>query len=425
MPAPERSLRWLVFALASAAFFLSFFHRVAPGALAEHLTSAFAVTGAALGALAATYFYVYAAMQVPTGVLVDTLGPRRVLAAGGIIAGVGSIIFGGAESVVAAAAGRTLTGLGVSVAFVCLLKLNASWFEERRFATMSGFGNVLGIVGALLATAPLAWLITIVSWRSVFVAIGIASLVVAVLTWFLAHDYPESAGVSHARAIPARSEPWWRGLGEIMRNRATWPAFWVTFGISGSYMSFIGLWAAPFFRQVYGMSPIAASRHTSLMIVASAISLAAMGILSDHLRRRRILITGSGVLFLGCWAALLAGIGPGYTYLMAATMGLCMTGFSLAWACAKEVNRPRYAGMAISVANTGGFLAAGILQPLVGWVLDVSAGGVANATTLAHFRPALATLASFTFIGFVGALFIRETHCRNIWVGNEGKQQTA
>jgi predicted MFS family arabinose efflux permease len=304
----------------------------------------------------------------------------------------------------------------VSVAFVCLLKLNASWFEERRFATLSGFGNVTGIVGALLATAPLAWLITVVSWRSVFFAVGIASLGVAVVTWFLVRDHPESEGLSHGRASAPQTERWWEGLGEIMRNRATWPAFWVTFGISGSYMSFIGLWAAPFFRQVYGMSAIAASRHTSVMIVASAISLAAMGVLSDHLRRRRLLITGTAILYLGCWASWLGGIAPGYTYLMAAITGLCMTGFSLAWACAKEVNRPRYAGMAISVANTGGFLAAGILQPLVGWVLDTSAGGVANATTLGHFRPALATLAMFTFIGFVGSLFIRETHCRNIWV---------
>src|SRR5512147_1336107 len=180
MPVPARHLRWLVFALASAAFFLSFFHRVAPGALAGELTSTFAVGGAALGALAATYFYIYAVMQLPTGVLVDTLGPRLVLTVGGVIAGVGSIIFGTAESVGAAAAGRTLAGLGVSVAFVCLLKLNASWFEERRFATMSGFGNVIGIVGALIATAPLAWFITIVSWRSVFVAVGLASLGVAV-----------------------------------------------------------------------------------------------------------------------------------------------------------------------------------------------------------------------------------------------------
>jgi nitrate/nitrite transporter NarK len=308
----------------------------------------------------------------------------------------------------------------VSVAFVSLLKLTASWFEERRFATMSGFGNVLGIVGALIATAPLAWLVTVVSWRSVFVAVGVASLAVAAATWFLIRDHPQPGTTAPGRATPAHQhERWWQGLGEVMRNRATWPAFWVTFGISGSYMSFIGLWAAPFFRQAHGASAVAASRHTSVMIIASGISLVAMGILSDRLQRRRPLIIGSAVLFLMCWAVLMSGIASAHTYLMAAIMGMCMTGFSLAWACAKEVNRPRYAGMAISVANTGGFLAAGILQPLVGWVLDASAGGAANATTLAQFRPALATLAAFTFIGFLGSLFIRETQCRNIWAGNE------
>ena len=87
-------MRWLVFALGGAAFWLAFFHRVAPAAIAGELTQAFEVSGTALGALAATYFYVYTLMQIPTGVLVDTLGPRRVLAAGGLVAGVGSILFG-------------------------------------------------------------------------------------------------------------------------------------------------------------------------------------------------------------------------------------------------------------------------------------------------------------------------------------------
>src|SRR5687768_9674424 len=105
-------MRWVVFALGVAAFWLSFFHRIVPAAIAEDLTATFDVSGAALGALAATYFYVYAAMQVPSGVLADTLGPRKVLAAGGLVAGLGSILFAGAHSLAAAAAGRTLVGLG-------------------------------------------------------------------------------------------------------------------------------------------------------------------------------------------------------------------------------------------------------------------------------------------------------------------------
>ena len=161
---PPADARWVVFALGATAFLLSFFHRVAPAAIAGELTQAFDVSGAALGALAAAYFYIYTVMQLPTGVLADTLGPRRVLTAGGVVAGIGSIVFGGADSVALAAAGRTLVGLGVSVAFICLLKLNANWFAERQFATAVGLSNIFGMSGALLATAPLAWLIIFASW---------------------------------------------------------------------------------------------------------------------------------------------------------------------------------------------------------------------------------------------------------------------
>jgi len=393
-------LRWAVFTLGVAAFWLSFFHRVAPAALAGELTRTFDVTGAALGALAATYFYVYALMQLPTGVLADTLGPRKTLAAGSFLAGVGSLVFAAAPNLAWAATGRTLVGLGVSVAFVCVMKLNASWFEERRFATMTGWANVVGIVGAFAATVPLAWLIEIVSWRAVFAAIGAVSLTLAALTLCKVQDAPRRSTNRRDDA-----EPWHRGLRAVVRNRATWPGFWVNFGLSGVNMSFIGLWAVPFLTTTYGMSAVAASRHTSLILAGYAFSTALFGWWSDRMRRRRPLVLASAVLYLACWALWIAGVPAAWTYVLAAFMGVAVSGLSLSWACAKEVNAPSYAGMATSLANVGGFLAAGILQPLVGWVLDTSG----------DWRCALAVLALFTCAGLAGAVFIRETRCRNIW----------
>ncbi|OGA39153.1 MAG: hypothetical protein A3G24_15740 [Betaproteobacteria bacterium RIFCSPLOWO2_12_FULL_62_13] len=417
MSAAAPNLRWLVFGLGAAAFSLSFFHRVAPAAIATELTRAFEMSGAALGALAATYFYVYAVMQLPTGVLADTLGPRRVLAAGSLVAGVGSIMFGSADSVVLAAAGRTLVGLGVSVAFISLLKLTANWFEERRFATVSGFANVIGLGGALAAAAPLAWLITVVSWRSVFMGIGALSFVIAVLTWIMVRDHPYATGATTRLPGTARGQ-WYHGLAEVVRNRATWPAFWVTFGMSGSYVSFVGLWLVPFLVHAHGLSPLEASRHTTVMLIALAVSTAGIAVLSDRMRRRRAPMIASGALYLLCWAAWMAGAGAasGTTYVLSIVMGVSAAGFTLSWACAKEVNRPQYAGMATSLANIGGFLAAGVLQPLVGWVLDRTAGHFYMA---GDFRYALGVLMLFAASGFLGALFIRETHCRNIWVENK------
>jgi predicted MFS family arabinose efflux permease len=399
-------VRWSVFALGVSAFWLSFFHRVAPAALAGELTRTFEVSGAALGALAATYFYVYALMQLPTGVLADTAGPRRVLAAGTLVAGIGSLLFASAESIAAAALGRTLVGLGASVAFICVLKINANWFDERRFATATGWANVIGITGAFAATAPLAWLVTFVSWRTVFTGIGLFSLVLAVLILWKVEDAPGHANAPacvHA-AVELR---WYHALAAVLRNRATWPGFWVNFGISGSNMSFVGLWAVPYLTSVYGMSAIAAGHHTSLMLAGYASSTVLVGWLSDRMRRRRPLIVLSALFYLACWIAWLIGVPYGWTYVLALGMGIVVSGFSLSWACAKEVNAPGYAGMATSMANVGGFLAVGILQPLVGWVVDVSEPG--------DYRAALGVLAFFTSIGLAGALFIRETGCRNIW----------
>ena len=373
------------------------------------------MSGAALGALAATYFYVYAVMQVPSGVLADTLGPRRTLAAGSFIAGVGSIVFASAQSLSAAAAGRTLVGLGVSVAFICVMKLNANWFDERRFATATGWANVVGILGAFAATAPLAWLVTVVSWRTVFIGIGVLSLALGGLTLWKMDD--------GARGTPraVRTRHWYYGLAEVVRNRATWPGFWVNFGLSGVNMSFVGLWAVPFLSHAYGLSRVEASNHTSLMLAGYACSTALVGWFSDRIQRRRPIMIASAALYLACWAAWIAGVPAGWTYALALAMGAVVSGFSLSWACAKEVNAPAFAGMATSVANLGGFAAAGILQPLVGWVLDVTGGKSGGA---GNFNAALLVFALFTATGLAGALFIRETRCRNIWRESDAAAKT-
>jgi MFS family permease len=411
--ASDRRLGWAIFGLAACAFWLSFFHRVAPAAIAEELQASFEIGGAMLGALAATYYVVYTVMQVPTGVLNDTVGPRRVLAAGCLVAGAGSLLFASAESVAAAAIGRTLAGLGVSVAFVSMLKLAADWFPERRFATMTGLGAMLGLTGALAAATPLAWAVGHVSWRAVFTAAGAASLVLAVAIWIVARDRPAATPATPRPAGPATR--WREGIVLVARNPATWTCFWYGFGMSGSYMTFVGLWAVPYLVHAHGLSVVEATQHTSLIIVSLAISQGMIGALSDRIGRRRPLIVASALAYLACWSAWLAGAGalPGVSYAIALCMGLSVCGMTLSWVCAKEVNPPQYSGIAISLVNTSGFLAVGLLQPLVGWLIDRSAAGAMPAG--AHYVPGMLLLAAFAGIAVAAALFVPETRCRNIW----------
>lgn len=415
--APSRPAVLLGLGVAIAAYLLSFFHRVAPAAISGDLQVAFAIGGGQLGTLAATYFYVYTAMQIPTGVLADTLGPRRILFWGGLVAGAGAILFGLAPTFELAFAGRTLVGLGVSVTFIAMLKLLALGFDERRFATLTGLCMLIGNLGSILAGAPLAWATQAAGWRQVFVVVGLLSFGLALASRIWVIETPTG---KLDRAA------WLAGLASVLKNRATWPGFFANAGLSGAFFAFAGLWAVPYLTQVQGMTRAAASNHVSIYFLGFAIGSALWGRVSDALRRRKaVALAVSGVHVLGWGVWLWATWRPdgalplAATYPLCITMGLATAGFTLSWASAKEVNPPQLSGMATSVVNVGIFLGPAILQPMVGWLMERTWDGRMEAGvrvySAADWQNGLLLLTAAAAAGWFATLFVRETGCRNIW----------
>lgn len=400
---------------------LAFFHRLAPGAIAGELQQAFATSSASLGLLAATYFYVYFAMQVPSGILADTLGPRKIFTAGALVAGAGSVLFGLAPDFGLAVFGRFLVGLGVSVAFIAVLKLNAAWFLDRQFATMTGLLMFTGNLGGLLSAAPLAWVVAQTSWRYVFVAAGAISILLAVLTWLYLRDNPRELGLPSMQQLEGRPEyppaigNWREALKTVLANRRTWPGFLAHFGQIGTYLSWGGLWAIPYLHETQGMTRQLAAWHTSLMIVCFALASLAVGALSDRIGRRTPLMRVLGCVYALCWLPLLWGepMPLAASLALFALMGTSIAGVTLVWACAKEVNPPAFSGTSTSVVNTGGFLGPALLQPAVGLVLDLSSRGAAHS--LGDWRRGLAVLFAFALFGWLCTFMISETRCRNIF----------
>ncbi len=409
--------------VAIAAYLLSFFHRVAPAAISGDLQATFAIGGAQLGTLAATYFYVYTVMQIPTGVLADTLGPRRILWWGGLIAGAGSLLFGLAPSFELAFVGRTLVGLGVSVTFIAMLKLLALGFDERRFATLTGLCMLIGNLGSILAGAPLAWATQAAGWRQVFVVVGILSFALA---------FASRAWVLETPAGKVDRGAWLSGLMSVLKNRATWPGFFANTGLSGAFFTFAGLWAVPYLTQMQGMTRNVASSHVSVYFIGFALGSALWGRVSDSLGKRKpVALAVSGVHVLGwcvwLWATWRDG-GPlplAATYALCGLMGLVTAGFTLSWASAKEVNPPQLSGMATSVVNVGIFLGPAILQPVVGWLMERTWDGRIEAGVRIYsagdWRNGMLLIVLAAAAGWVATLFVKETGCRNIWTAKETK----
>ena len=407
--------RRVVFGVALAGYVLSFFHRTAPAAIAGELASAFAINSAILGTLAATYFYVYTLLQVPVGVLADTLGPRRILIAGSLVAAAGSLLFGLAPVWQVAALGRTLVGIGVSVAFIALLKISAVWFPPERFATLNGVTMFAGNLGAVIAGAPLAWVVTQTSWRVVFVALAALSAALAAVTWWRVRDRPDALGfapVVAARAAGTQATPWTHALAGVLRNAATWPGFFVNIGIGGSFLAFAGLWAVPFLEQTRGMSRVTASIHASLLLLGVAFGALIVGVVSDRLANRRGVMRVYAFAYALSWLPwLLHADWPlPATLAWFFLMGLLIPGFTLTWTIAKEVNRSEHSGIATAVVNVGIFLGAGVLQPAVGAMLDqVRASGDLTA----GWDRGIALLAGAAAFGALMTLSIRAPRSRH------------
>lgn len=418
--------RWSIFAILVIAYTLGFFHRMAPAVVAGDLMRSFGTTGAALGSLAAMYFYIYTAMQIPAGVLADTLGARTSVTVGNLVAGAGSILFGMAGTFLQASIGRALVGLGVSVIFVALFKSNSVWFRERHFGMVSGLVLLLGNLGAIASAGPLAALLELHSWRAIFISLGIFTILLALATWVLVRNRPEDLGFPSLRRMEgkadhqAMSRHWGRCLRQVIATRAVWPSFWVGMGMVGSMLAFIGLWAIPYLRDVHGFDRTAGAAFTTTALAGFAIGSLLVGGLSDRIGRRKpLVLAGTLGYALTClalavlpWPSSLVGM------LLFFLIGLFSGGFIVTFANAKEVVSPALSGMAIGLVNTGLFLGAACLQPLFGWVMDLAWDGrMADGVRIyaaGDYRIGILLVFGFSLLAVAGATRMRETFCRNL-----------
>ena len=193
---------------------------------------AFDATGATIGLLAAAYFHSYAALMIPAGVLIDAYGVRRLVTAGGVVMGLGAVLMGLAPSPVLLFTGRVIVGAGATVTFVGALKVAATWFPPSRFGTLSALTATAGVLGALVATAPLAWLVATAGWRGALILVGGLTLAGAALCGWGVRDAPDQATAQEPS--PSLREVI-HGMGRVLANPHTWPPFLAFFCIYAAW----------------------------------------------------------------------------------------------------------------------------------------------------------------------------------------------
>jgi MFS family permease len=375
--APPLALSLLMWGLAAAFYLYGFFQRVTPAALAHELSKELAPTATALGWLSATYFYCYAFMQLPSGLLADKFGPRRLFIAASAAAVVGTLLFAFADSFVTAAIGRGIIGGAAAVGWIGMLKLAAHWFSPQKFASVSGLSLAVGTLGAVLAGFPLRLLSDEYGWRIVVASSAGFALLLMLMFMLVLRDDPEERGYRSWSPAPQTEDA--LAKISIRESLAALPMRDLLFlclgqtAVTGSMVMMAGLWGVPFLTTVFDIPARTATGFTSFMMVGFAIGSLIFGPWSDRIRQRKMpLLVGTGLVFLG-FGLLASGItltSLWLTNLVLWLIGIAAGSMVISFAYGKDLVGGQKTATITACVNLSVTLGAIGLQPLFGAILD-------------------------------------------------------
>lgn len=416
--------RWIIFTILALAYLLVYFHRLSLSVVAENLVKEFNTTASVMGFLGSIYFYCYAVMQLPAGLLSDSIGPRKTVTVFLFIAAIGSILFGLAPNLETAFLGRILVGFGVSMVFIPTMKILSQWFRSHEFAFMAGILNAVGGIGVFTATWLLALMTVSFGWRLSFELIGACTLVIMIFSWIIVRDKPQDKGwepiceTKNRQHILSPEKPkeisLMEGVKCVVSEKFFWPvALWFFFDC-GIFFGFGALWSGPFLMHVYGMSHEETGTILSMIAWGMIIGSPLIGFLSDRVLKSRKLP------FMICSFCLMIDVFVLYFFPAGfSKISLCILFFIfsvtssaivvIGFTTTKELFPVEIAGTSVGMVNLFPFLGGAVYMPLLGRVLDQYPKIETGIYSTEGYSALLLVLFLSSIASFVCTMFMKES----------------
>jgi sugar phosphate permease len=407
--------RYLICLIIFSCYVLVYFQRLCPAVIALDMQESFKASGALLGVLSSAYFFPYAIMQLPTGLLVDSWGPRKTVSTFLLLAAGGSVLMGLAPSLGLAILGRVLVGAGVSTIFVSNFKLLAEWFDSRKFVIMGGIFTAMGGIGALSSSAPLAWASNFMGWRTTLVCMGIASAVMATLVCAFVRNRPSEKGwpsmYPGVEDEPETEIGLLRGMKQVVVAGRFWPVAVWSFCACGVFFALGGLWGGPYLIHVYGLSKTAAGGILAMLAIALIVASPLLSFISNLVGRKPVFIGCSLLLSAVCAIFYLFpdSLPPAMLYVLFFCLSLGSGALGQLMATVTKELFPRaIAGTSVGTVNLFPFFGGAVFQITIGVIVASSGhiGGVYSLVGYAHMF-LFCLIGSLICLG--AAVLLRET----------------
>ena len=366
---------WLVWGVAVFAYTVAVLQRSSLGVAGVDAAERFQISASALSTLAVVQLVVYAALQVPVGVLLDRFGPKSMIVAGSVLMAAGQAAVAVAPVLEVAVVGRVLVGAGDAFTFISVIRLLSTWFSGRILPQASQWTGNVGQLGQVLSAIPFSLVLHLSGWTSAFLSAAAMSVLAVVIVAILVIDAPPGA------ATPPSPSDWHESrslLSQALQRPGTRLGFWSHFVSQSPATMFTLLWGFPILTAALGYSPAVASGLLTLIVVSGVLAGPVIGILSARFPMRRSnIVLGIVTATAACWAVVL--LWPdrppfAMVVVLLVVLGAGGPGSLIGFDFARTFNPMRSLGSANGIVNVGGFLASFVMMFAVGLVLDAVSG---------------------------------------------------
>jgi MFS family permease len=402
-------------AFASVFYFLQYIFRSAPAVMVPDLTAALGVTAGGLSALLGLFYWGYAPFHLVAGLAMDQVGPRRVMPAAAITAGLGCLLFATGQRVLCGL-GCFIQGCASAFALVGCAYIATTRFPPSRAASLIGATQMFGMAGALASSFLIAPAIAAgLGWRAVWLILGIATLPLAALLFAF---IPPRGDVRGARAARGGWATAVSALSAVVKNPQS-----ILCGLIAGLMFipttvFTLVWGVRFLQEGHDLPYMVAALRSASVAAGWIIGSPLLGVISDRIGRRKPVIVSSAAVLLASLALILyapAGLFPPFSLGLVA--GMASGGAMILYTVAKEANRPEHSGTATGVTGFVNFSVSALLGPVFGMLLVRASEGAERE--LGHYQEAFQPLLYAVGLAILLAFFLRETgpaagHARSV-----------
>lgn len=287
-------------------YFLSQWFRSVNAVVSADLIREFSLDAWTVGLLTSAYFLAFSLGQIPVGVALDRFGPRRTESFLLLFAAAGSLLFARSGGTPGLILGRGLIGFGVSACLMASFHAFILWAPSARIPLLNGAVMAVGALGALSATAPVEWTLSLVTWRELFTALSIVTLGIALFLHLQSLDPdPQTRRTDDIMEVA-------RGLRRVFRSRVFWSVAPLSITQQGTYLAIQSLWAGPWLRDVAGLSRAEVASHLFTLALSMAVGFLGIGYIAERIGRRGVppetVWTGCALAFQAIQGAIAFGV---------------------------------------------------------------------------------------------------------------------